>query len=69
MLFYKSNGNSETKELQHVKWEKQSLDELKRRLETEEERDKELEHRSIKIIQSEKQRKKDFFKKQSFSDL
>lgn len=52
-----------------MKWEKQSLDELKRRLETEEERDKELEHRSIEIIQSEKQRKKDFLKKQSFSDL
>lgn len=38
-----------------MKWQKQSLDELKRRLETAEERDKELENRLIEISQSEKQ--------------
>lgn len=38
-----------------MKWQKQSLDELKRRLETAEERDKEHENRLTEITQSEKQ--------------
>lgn len=42
-----------TKESQYMKWEKQLLDELRRKLET-----AELENRSIEIIQSEKQREK-----------